>query len=176
MPRNIEIKAAVRDFAPLVEALKRISLASPGHLWQEDTFFSCPSGRLKLRKFSQTSGELIYYTRASDPGPKESNYIRVPTSEPDLLRHLLASAHGIIGIVHKHRTVYMVGRTRVHLDDVEGLGKFAELEVVLADSESADIGMREARRLMEALGIRAEELVSDAYIDLLRAKHRRSDA
>ena len=169
MSRNIEIKGAVSTFAPVIDALKVIAPGTPASLSQEDTFFSCPSGRLKLRRFSQSFGELIYYIRADDAGPKESNYIRVPTSEPDLLREALASAYGTVGVVRKHRAVHMVGRTRVHLDDVEGLGWFIELEVILGESEPAEVGMREARDLMAVLGIREDQLVSGAYVDLLRA-------
>lgn len=167
MARNVEIKATVDDLAPVVDALERMSLAPPTLLVQEDTFFQCRRGRLKLRKFSDASGELIQYERADRTGPKESRYTKVPTSEPDLLRDALASAHGTIGVVRKRRTLYLVGRTRVHLDDVEGLGTFVELEVVLNDAEPADVGVREALALMAALGIKEEQLVSRAYVDLL---------
>jgi adenylate cyclase class IV len=168
MPRNVEIKATVPDFAPVIEVLGAIPSGPPVHVSQEDTFFSCPSGRLKLRRFSASSGELIHYVRADQPGPKASRYVRVPTPEPDLLREALASAYGIVGVVRKRRTIYVVGRTRVHLDDVEGLGRFVELEVVLTDSEAVEAGTTEARELMTALGIRDEQLVGRAYVDLLR--------
>lgn len=167
MARNIEVKAAVRDFAPLLDVLTRISTAAPVRLAQVDTFFSCRTGRLKLRRISDGRGELIFYIRPNELGPKASNYMRVPTSSPNLLRDVLASAHGAIAVVRKQRTVYMVGRTRVHLDDVEGLGRFVELEVVLGDGESAQIGIREARGLMAVLGLHEEQLVAEAYVDLV---------
>jgi predicted adenylyl cyclase CyaB len=94
----------------------------------------------------------------------------VPTAEPDRLRDVLATAYGIIGVVRKRRTVGMVDRTRVHLDDVAGLGTFVELEVVLDDDEPPESGVVEARRLMAALGIQEDQLVSRAYIDLLQSK------
>jgi len=83
---------------------------------------------------------------------------------------VLATVYGIIGVVRKRRTVRMVDRTRVHLDDVEGLGTFVELEVVLGDDEPAESGAAEARRLMAALGIQEDQLVSRAYIDLLQSR------
>jgi predicted adenylyl cyclase CyaB len=167
MPRNIEIKALVHDFQPLLDTLGRMATESPVELWQEDTFFRCRTGRLKVRRFSPDSGELIGYTRSDVAAPKESHYQRLPTTQPDLLRDVLGSALGTLGVVRKHRVVYMVGRTRVHLDDVADLGKFVELEVVLADAESASTGTREALELMSTLGIRAEQLVAGAYIDRL---------
>jgi predicted adenylyl cyclase CyaB len=174
MARNVEIKAAVPDLAPLADALRRLGAAPGGEGRQEDTFFPCPAGRLKLRRLSESSGELIHYARADDRGPRESRYLRVATSEPDRLRAALAAAYGVSGVVLKRRTVYLVGRTRVHLDDVEGLGRFLELEVVLGDAEPAEAGVREARALMAALGIREDQLVGPAYVDLLGGPVTRS--
>jgi predicted adenylyl cyclase CyaB len=168
MARNVEIKAAVPGFAAIEAALAMLSSAAPVRLAQEDTFFRCAHGRLKLRKLSATAGELIHYERADTAGPKTSHYVLVRTAEPDRLRDILGAAHGISGIVRKQRTVRMVGRTRVHLDEVEGLGAFVELEVVLRDGEPAEDGVAEAHRLMAALGIGQSQLVSRAYVDLLQ--------
>ncbi len=165
--RNVEIKAAITDFTGVMAALATQAPGSGGALSQEDTFFRCPGGRLKLRTFSASAGELIYYERADQAGPTTSDYRLVPTAEPERLRAVLAAAYGIIGIVRKRRTVRMVGRTRVHLDEVEGLGRFVELEVVLDDGEPSERGVAEAYRLMATLGIQEDQLVSHAYIDLL---------
>jgi adenylate cyclase len=115
--------------------------------------------------FADDRGELIFYRRADTPGPKESFYLRSPTSAPATLRESLALAYGIAGRVRKTRTLCLVGRTRIHIDRVEGLGDFMELEVVLADGESVDAGMREAENLMAMLGIDASALVTGAYVD-----------
>ena len=76
---------------------------------------------------------------------------------------------GVSGRVIKQRTMLRVGRTRVHLDRVEGLGDFLELEVVLRDGENADDGVAVAHDLLGQLQIDASRLVSGAYVDLLRA-------
>jgi len=167
MARNIEIKARVWDLARLATKVATIADQRPTEILQDDTFFKCDSGRLKLRSFSNGTGELIFYRRANQQGPKESFYIRSPTSAPDNLRESLALACGAVGRVRKHRTLYLIGRTRVHLDQVEGLGKFLELEVVLGDGERADAGVREAQRLLEVLGVDGSQLVDRAYVDLL---------
>jgi predicted adenylyl cyclase CyaB len=169
MARNVEIKAAVADFTRVTAALARLS-AGPGEsLLQEDTFFRCARGRLKLRRFSATAGQLIYYERPDQAGPKTSEYTLAPTAEPERLRAVLAAAHGVLAVVRKQRTARMVGRTRVHLDEVEDLGRFVELEVVLQDGEPAERGVAEARDLMTTLGIEEDQLVSHAYVDLLLA-------
>ncbi|HET7812665.1 MAG TPA: class IV adenylate cyclase [Steroidobacteraceae bacterium] len=167
MARNIEIKARIENVALVGPKVAELASEGPLEIAQDDTFFACDNGRLKLRAFSNDSGELIFYQRLNQAGPKESFYIRSPTSAPESLRESLSMAYGQIGRIRKYRTLYLVGRTRVHLDRVEGLGHFLELEVVLVDDESAEHGIREATDLMDRLGIQPEQLIEGAYIDLL---------
>ena len=165
MGRNIEIKARVADLSSVERRTQRIADSGPTVIHQADTFFQCSEGRLKLRKFDETSGELIAYSRADAEGPEESRYAIVSTEDPDGLRDLLTASLGVRGVVRKRRVLYLVGRARVHLDRVEGLGDFVELEVVLGPGATVGEGTREAHTLMEILGI--DELVCGAYIDLL---------
>jgi predicted adenylyl cyclase CyaB len=169
MPRNIEIKARLPD-RPAVEA-RAAALASSGPvvLHQDDTFFGGASGRLKLRTLSPGSGELIAYRRADEAGPKTSNYLISTTTEPDRLREVLARAYDVSGRVVKTRTLYLAGRTRIHLDRVEGLGDWLELEVVLQDTDDERLGIAEAHELMAALGVSPAQCVEGAYVDLLAA-------
>jgi len=172
MPRNIEIKARIDSVAALAARAAAIATQGPVEIAQDDTFFRCETGRLKLRAFSATEGELIFYRRADAQGPKESFYVRTPTSTPDSLRECLSLAYGRVGRVVKHRTLYLVGRTRVHLDQVEGLGHFMELEVVLGETEPVEVGVAEAHALMATLGVQPSQLVETAYVDLLAAADR----
>jgi predicted adenylyl cyclase CyaB len=85
------------------------------------------------------------------------------------LKALLALALGTSSVVRKVRTLYLHGQTRIHLDEVEGLGDFVELEVVLQEGQSEADGQAIARRLMRRLGIQPADLVEGAYMDLLAA-------
>jgi predicted adenylyl cyclase CyaB len=169
MPRNIELKARAEDLEALAEQVAEIADLDPTEIHQDDTFFRCASGRLKLRTFSPTEGELIYYQRSDQEGPKESTYVIHPTRAPDSLRETLSLAYGQCGRVRKHRTLFLLGRTRIHLDRVAGLGNFLELEVVLEEGGCAEAGVKIAEDLRVRLGITAEQLVSGAYVDLLDA-------
>ncbi len=169
MARNIEIKARIASIAALLPKAAAVATEGPVPIAQDDTFFRCPQGRLKLRLFSETDGELIFYRRADVSGPKESFYLRSPTSSPGTLRDALALAYGVTGRVRKQRTLFLAGRTRIHLDAVEGLGEFLELEVVLGDGEAPDTGVQEAHALMRSLGVDPSQLVQGAYVDLLAA-------
>lgn len=176
MARNVEIKAAIDSVDSLVAAAVAIADEGPIAILQDDTFFHCNAGRLKLRLFSAEAGELIFYRRADRQGPKESHYLRTPTADPGSLRASLSLAYGVAGRVRKHRTLFLAGRTRIHLDRVEGLGDYLELEVVLADAEPAAAGEQEALRLMRALGVEPSRLVDVAYVDLLARKRGDDDA
>jgi predicted adenylyl cyclase CyaB len=170
MARNVEIKARVIDPEQLHARVKEIADDGPLHLTQDDTFFKCPNGRLKLRAFSDSDGQLIAYQRPDSPEPKLSNYIIAPTSSPGALRDALESALGLRGRVRKKRVVYFVRNTRVHLDAVEGLGHFMELEVVLSEDETVSDGVAIAEEIMARLGIEEEHLIDKAYVDLLPTK------
>jgi len=166
MARNIEIKARIESVEAVEPKAAALADQGPIEIQQDDTFFACPRGRLKLRAFSATEGQLIFYRRTDKAGPKESFYVIAPTASPDTLREALSLAYGQAGRVRKHRTLYIVGRTRVHLDRVEELGHFLELEVVLADGEPHEAGVAEAHDLMAALGISPGQLIEGAYVDL----------
>ena len=169
MPRNVEIKARIHDLSQLRARAQSIADSGPFEIQQDDTFFVCHNGRLKLRIFSESQGELIFYKRDNSPNPKESQYVITPTSTPNVLRETLVLALGECGRVRKRRTLFLVGKTRVHLDEVEGLGAFLELEVVLSDGETVAQGIETARRIMQQLGVSDGDLVDRAYVDLLKA-------
>lgn len=165
--RNVEWKARARDLAAVESCAARLATGGPFDLEQDDTFFACPAGRLKLREFPSGRGELIFYERTDAAGPKLSSYVIAPTREPAALREALGRALGVIGRVVKRRRVYLLERTRVHLDRVEGLGDFVEIEVVLGESEPLEAAQAEALDLLRALAIPAADLVAGAYVDLL---------
>ena len=167
MPSNIEIKAHVRDFDEICRRAERLSDTPVKVIPQEDTFFNAPRGRLKLRVLAPDNGQLIYYTRPDQEGPKRSDYHISLTSDPENLKRVLALAYGIRGVVKKTRFLYLVGQTRVHLDDVQGLGQFMELEVVMQDGQSDAEGQLIAEGLMAALGVEKSDLLEGAYVDLL---------
>jgi predicted adenylyl cyclase CyaB len=167
MPINIEIKARVHDFDRLYAKAEQLSDQPCQVIPQEDTFFNCPLGRLKLRELSPRHGQLVYYQRADISGPKHSDYEIVETDNPAGLREILSKAMGMRGVVSKVRYLFMVGQTRIHLDRVAGLGDFMELEVVLTPGQNDADGERIAKNLMQQLGIREQDLIDTAYMDLI---------
>src|SRR5258708_37658795 len=152
MARNIEIKARARQGDDLREGAARLPPDAPRIFRQQDFFYDVPRGRLKLRQFDDgTPAELIFYQRDDRDGPKASYYTRSPVTNAEAMHSLLATALTTRGIVTKERHVYLAGRTRIHLDRVDGLGDFIELEVVIAQADQYKGGVAAAHALFSKL-------------------------
>jgi len=170
MPENIEIKAKLANLKAIEERLADLDIHRSAVIHQLDIFFNVPNGRLKLRRFSDQTGELIHYERPDLKGPKTSRYKIYRTEDPEGLQQTLESAFGVVGEVNKVRDLYLTGQTRIHLDRVAGLGDFLELEVVMETSQPTEDGVAIAQMLMEKIGITHKDCLEEAYIDLILKK------
>lgn len=170
MPSNIEIKAVLMNRVAAERVAARLSGSEPQTFSHEDFFFACEEARLKLRVFAPDRGELIRYERVDRAETRRSTYAIARTPDPANLLDILTTTLGRIGVVRKIRTLYLIGQTRVHLDRVEGLGEFLELEVVLQPGQSEPEGQRIAAELLAEFGIGQEQMIAEAYVDLLRQR------
>lgn len=170
MPANIEIKARAQDLNAIRSRAAALSEALEQVIPQTDTFFFTNHGRLKLRELERERAQLIYYERPDQGGPKRSDYHIFETDAPENLITTLSLALGIRGTIRKTRYLYLVGQTRVHLDDVDGIGQFMELEVVLNPGQTDAEGQAIAEDLMSKLGVEKSDLLKGAYIDLIESE------
>ena len=166
MASNVEIKMRLRSLDAVLASAARLSNGPVRLLEQVDTFFACPEGRLKLRRIEGDHAELIAYHRSDSVGPRESRYEVVPVCDAAGLRRVLAAALGERVTVRKRRHLFMVGQTRIHVDDVKDLGSFLELEVVLREGQTVAEGQSVLRGILESLEAHGDE-VRVAYADLL---------
>jgi predicted adenylyl cyclase CyaB len=166
MSRNVELKARLAD----IDAARRTAAASGARLdsvvRQTDTYFTVPSGRLKLRESAPGGAELIFYHRPDTTADKVSEYRRVPVANPTALAGLLAMALGVRARVVKEREVWLSDNVRIHLDRVDGLGTFLEFEVVVGPNHPEPECVREAARLASAFGVAESDRVACSYVDL----------
>ncbi|HXM65895.1 MAG TPA: class IV adenylate cyclase [Candidatus Acidoferrum sp.] len=170
MPSNIETKAALKNRIATEAVASRLCTSGPTTFPQEDFFFKCDGARLKLRVLAPDRGELIRYERPDIADTRRSTYLIARTEDPYILLDILTATLGRAGVVKKMRTLYLVGQTRVHIDQVEGLGEFLELEVVLQAGQSDLEGKNIAAALLADFGIDQHQIVAEAYIDLLSHK------
>ncbi|MEA2330050.1 MAG: hypothetical protein QOH58_188 [Thermoleophilaceae bacterium] len=166
--RNIEIKARDADPRRSLDLALALGAEDRGELTQRDTYFAGARGRLKLREQTPGEPELIQYRRPDAEGPRASEYRIVPVADVESLRAALDAALGTLVVIEKRRRLLLADNVRIHLDEVEGLGSFLELEAVTAPG-AEDLEAEHARvgRLREQLGIGDERLVAASYSDLL---------
>ncbi|MDO9091706.1 MAG: class IV adenylate cyclase [Rubrivivax sp.] len=171
MPRNIEIKARINSVEALLTAARTLARSEPAVIEQDDTFFTVPHGRLKLREFADGSAELIHYHRPDSGEAKASDYVRVAVPDAAALREALQRACGLLGRVRKTRLLVLVDEagfsTRIHIDRVRGLGEFMELEVVLKPGQSDSEGTAVAQALMSRLDLADAPRLAGSYLDLM---------
>jgi len=164
---NIEIKAKCPDPGFIRKYLQKNSGEFKGTDHQTDTYFNVPNGRLKLRE-GNIENNLIYYERSDQTGAKESNFQLVSVRDANGLKEMLAKCLGIKIIVEKKREIYFIGNVKFHIDEVAGLGSFAEIE---ASNLYADISKKELQKqcefYLQEFGIEEEDLISVSYSDML---------
>ncbi|CAB4001389.1 Hypothetical predicted protein [Paramuricea clavata] len=167
MPLNVEIKATIRDYDQFRSLAENVSGQKGQIIVQEDVFFHAPNGRLKLRILQERPSQLISYSRSDQSGPKLSTFYITEIPKPEDLKKTLETSLGIKGVVKKERLLFLVGQTRIHLDRVENLGCFMELEVVLRENQTTEEGSEIANDLMKKLNVEEKDLITCAYMDLL---------
>ena len=166
---NIELKA--HDPHPeetLRAALALDGVTDRGVLRQRDTYFAVPDGRLKVREEDGRPALLIPYARADVAGARESSYRLIDVPDPQALIAALASTVGVRVVVAKQRRLLLWQDVRIHLDTVEGLGAFVELESVVGEAGLA-AAWEQIGPLRDALDIADDHLVTRGYADLLLA-------
>jgi len=165
---NLEIKARCGDLDAARERVRAVATRRVGVDRQTDTYFVTKRGRLKLRESSLSGGQLVPYLRPDQRGPKRSQYGVIPVEEPERLKALLAEILGVHREVRKVREIWLHENVRIHLDEVEGLGSFVELEAVYDGApESLPAQQKKVGFLMERLGIGEADLVDVSYEGLL---------
>ena len=162
--RNLEYKARIDDPKPYLAMARALGADLQGALSQTDTYFVVPDGRLKLRETAGLQGELIFYQRDEDAADRASDFEILRTTEPAVLRDLLSAALGVRSVVKKRRTLLVLDGARIHLDNVEGLGNFLELEVPVHEEDAP--ARDRINWLLAELGLRWEGCIRASYLDL----------
>jgi adenylate cyclase class IV len=180
---NLEFKARLRNPATIHEVLVKHDIPLAATLRQTDTYFQVEKGRLKLREIEGEKPQLIFYMRPDTAEVKRSDYLIAPISSAPALREVLGAACGIRAVVKKIRELYLLPRrlsrsagaradtpSRLHLDTVDGLGNFLEIEVILQEEESPQQAEQEAQAWLQEFGIAAGDLMAGSYADLLDSR------
>ena len=163
--RNFEFKARIDDPKALLSRARALGFDLWGDLRQTDTYFNVARGRLKLRETAGFPAELVYYERDESGELRVSDYqIGSVTSGPALLT-MLSAALGVRATVKKRRTLLLLDTTRMHLDNVDDLGRFLEFEVPVKEDEAAAAARLDM--LLRELSFTWEDGIRASYVDLI---------
>ncbi|XP_034118626.1 uncharacterized protein LOC117577804 [Drosophila albomicans] len=171
--RNVEIKARIpggpEEFERRLDVAKKLSGAAGELIMQRDVFFNSPQGgRLKLRYLqAPTRSQLVYYDRPDVAGPKLSKFNKIEVDEPSVLEKILSQSNGTLGVLAKRRMLFLHEQTRIHMDDVHGLGHYMEFEVCLEPEQTLQQGQAIAEELCKTFGILESDLMTGSYFDAL---------
>jgi homotetrameric cytidine deaminase len=165
---NVELKAVDRDPRATIARCVGLGARDAGVLRQRDTYFMARRGRLKLRvEEGALGGELIAYRRTDAFEPADSTYMLAPVAAPENLAEALEATLGTVAVVSKRRHLFLWEGVRIHLDEVDDLGSFVELEAVLPDAGDMATARSKVDRLRGELGISEDALVAVGYADLV---------
>ena len=169
---NIEIKARCDDLDAIRSILQDHDAECIGEDRQIDTYFCVAEGRLKLREGS-IERSLIHYLRPDQAGPKPSTVTRYEPDAPGALKAVLSAALGIWVVVDKRREIYFIDNVKFHLDRVDGLGTFVEIEAIGQDTSADPEALHvQCQQYMERFGLSEDALVPASYSDLLHRSQR----
>jgi adenylate cyclase, class 2 len=166
---NVEIKARCADPERVRAVLRERQARFAGADHQVDTYFRVSEGRLKLRE-GNIENALIYYRRPNEAGPKQSDVVLYAAQRGAELRAVLAAGLGVLVTVDKQREIYYAGNVKIHIDEVQGLGRFVEIEAAGGEHADRNSLLRQCREFMQAFGIGEAELVAESYSDLVMGK------
>jgi adenylate cyclase, class 2 len=167
--RNLEAKFRVDDAAVARRRAESLGFTMRAALEQRDTFFRVAHGKLKLRE-ETGSAALIRYGRVEQGALDVSDYEIVPVADPGPLRAMLAAALGVLAEVRKQRTLLLRRNVRIHLDRVDGLGAFGEIEAVIAAGETPELYRIEVADILAALDVGTDKLIRKSYFELMGNK------
>jgi predicted adenylyl cyclase CyaB len=167
MITNIEIKARCSDQDKVRRILKEEGADFKGLDDQRDTYFRVPYGRLKLRE-GNIENNLIHYERPDQEGPKQSNVLLYKSDPGSNLKAILAKALGVLVVVEKKREIYFIDNIKFHIDRVEGLGTFIEIEAIdTVGNIGKELLREQCEHYLDLFGVYANDLISCSYSDLL---------
>jgi adenylate cyclase, class 2 len=166
-PINAEVKARCADAGAVRRFLNNNNARFAGTDHQCDTYFNTTNGRLKLRE-GNIENNLIYYERGDEAGPKTSVFMLTPVTDATPLKYSLTQAMGVKKVVRKKREIYYIGHVKFHIDEVDGLGSFVEIEVCsTGTSFTSEELQQQCEMYIQQLNILPEHLLRYSYSDML---------
>ncbi len=166
---NVEIKAKSSDSEKIRKILKEQHAEFKGIDNQTDTYFNVNNGRLKLRE-SNIENHLIFYKRQNIKEPKQSDVLLFKTNPESELKNILTQSLGILATIVKSREIYFIDNVKFHIDNVQSLGDFVEIEAIGKDNFSKEKLTEQCNFYLNLFKIQKDNLISESYSDMILGK------
>lgn len=166
--QNFECKYELRDAELCRGVIARLGARHVATVRQTDTYFKVADGRLKRRESPGEPTEWIFYHRQDRIKPRLSHFTIY--SEAEALARFGSRPLPVWVIVEKTRELWMKDQVRLHLDDVERLGRFFEIEALVTPRQHVGVAHGLVNDTVRALGPILGEPISLSYSDMLAAE------
>ncbi|MBK7871188.1 MAG: class IV adenylate cyclase [Saprospiraceae bacterium] len=164
---NIEIKAHCADPEKARAILLENKARFIGEDHQIDTYFNVNTGRLKLRE-GNIENALIHYNRIDQSGPKKSEVLLYQSQPNSSLKALLTKALGVLAVVDKRRAIFFIDNVKFHIDRVNKLGHFIEIEAIAENGDTTEQELLiQCEYYMQLLHIKETDLLTHSYSDMI---------
>ena len=163
MPTNLELKIQLKSHHLLRRRLIDIGADNIGILNQKDVYYTVPKGLLKLR-IEDGRESLIFYKRNENAKTRWSDY-DIIKFENEGGEKFLKKLFIVETVVEKRRELFYFENTRIHLDKVNILGNFIELETLVLSSKAE--AQKRFKRINTLLDLDSSMQIKKSYRDLL---------
>jgi len=170
MAQNVEIKARIANPASLRARIVGLGALLADTQEQTDRYYELNgSERLKLRTIDNTRAELIRYRRPEIGSVRRSDYEIAPAHDVAAAKCLVPKQEPLV-IVRKRREIHLLENVRFHLDEVEGLGTFLELEAVVDAEHDEAVCRRQIERITLTLQLDPQDFIRASYAEMARER------
>lgn len=183
--REYEVKVSVEDLDKVELSLKKLDALFIGYREEHDYYIdtspcvdlASADSALRLR----VSKDIVKHSVSCEltfKGPREKHeYAKIRKEitviiddAEKMLDVLKALGFKVLAVVSKKRKVYRYGNCYIYLDEVEGLGKFVEIEYIVgSDKDSKEMPEGYIMKVVEILGI-PKNFILKSYLELILSK------
>lgn len=164
--QNVDFKCELRDPELARIALRKLGAQFVHAVEQIDTYYRVPDGRLKKREAHGEPIEYIFYHRINRPQPKLSHFTIY--TEDQVTQRFGTRPLPVWLTVRKTREIYLLRGTHIHIDNVQELGHFLEVDALVSPNQHVGRCHRLIGKIRELLGPALGEPIATGYADLMQ--------
>lgn len=166
MYADITIKARCTDPAAAESILLQHKADYKGLDVQTDTFYEVDAGKLKHRQ-GNIENVLMHYNRQQCGSAKKTEVLLYLKNPSAATIDQICSGKQVLAQVKKLRKIFFIENVKFHIDQLDGLGHFIEIEAIdLEGALGIEILQQQCSFYKELLQIADEDLINDSYIDI----------